>query len=145
LHPARMSMPITCQCTAAFQRKDVLFYVLFGANMDYIRRLIEESVVNIAREYACEGVVEALQLMRPQETDSLHTLQIRFFLLLNEDEAMRRRLADIKSHVMVSLCPYKAERFYDALCDELVPVWIKDCRVSHEAFVDSLRASYLCS
>jgi hypothetical protein len=83
-----MSMPITC--TAAFQRKDVLFYVLFGANADYIRRLIEESVVNIAREYNTEGIADALQLMRPQPLDSLHHAQIRFFLLLNEDEAMRR-------------------------------------------------------
>ena len=138
-------MPITCQFTAAFQRKDVLFYVLFGSNMDYIRRLIEDSVVNIAREYPAEGVADALQLMRPQETDSLHHLQIRFFLLLNEDETMRRSLADIKSHVMVSLCPHKAELFYDALCDELIPSWIKDCRVTHEAFVDSIRAAYLCS
>ena len=138
-------MPITCQFTAAFQRKDVLFYVLFGSNMDYIRRLIEDSVVNIAREYPAEGVADALQLMRPQETDSLHHLQIRFFLLLNEDETMRRSLADIKSHVMVSLCPHKAELFYDALCDELIPSWIKDCRVTHEAFVDSIRTAYLCS
>lgn len=138
-------MPITCQCTAAFQRKDILFYVLFGANMDYIRRLIEESVVNISREYPSDGVINSLQLMRPQETDSLHHLQIRFFLLLNEDETMRARIADVKSHIMVSLCPYKAERFYDALCDELVPMWIKDCRVSNEAFVDMLRAAYLCS
>lgn len=138
-------MPITCETTAAFQRKDVLFYVLFGANTDYIRRLIEESVVNIAREYPSEGVTDALQRMRPTEADSLHHLQIRFFLLLNEDEAMRKRIATIKSNVMISLCPHKAERFYDILCDELVPAWIRDCRVSHEAFVDSLRAGYLCS
>jgi hypothetical protein len=46
---------------------------------------------------------------------------------------------------MISLCPFKAERFYDTLCDELIPAWIKDSRVSNEAFVDSLRAGYLCS
>ncbi len=138
-------MPITCQFTAAFQRKDVLFYVLFGSNMDYIRRLIEDSVLNIAREYPGEGVADALQRMRPDETDSLLALQIKFFLLLNEDEAMRKSLSQIKSHIMVSLCPYKAELFYDALSDELIPAWIKDCRVSKEAFVDSIRAAYLCS
>ncbi len=143
MHAARMSMPITC--TAAFQRKDVLFYVLFGANIDYIRRLIEDSVVNIAREYNTEGVADALQLMRPQPHDSLHHTQIRFFLLLNEDEAMRRHLSELKSHIMVSLCPFKAERFYDTLCDELIPSWIKDSRMTNEAFVDSLRAGYLCS
>ena len=138
-------MPITCTA-AAFQRKDVLFYVLFGANIDYIRRLIEASVVNIAREYhTAEGVADALQLMRPQSTDSLHRTQIRFFLLLNEDETMRRRVSELKSTVMVSLCPYKAERFYDLLCDELIPTWIQGCRFTNEAFVDALRAGYLCS
>ena len=138
-------MPITCTA-AAFQRKDVLFYVLFGANIDYIRRLIEASVVNIAREYdTAEGVADALQLMRPQSSDSLHRTQIRFFLLLNEDETMRKCLSDIKSTVMISLCPYKAERFYDLLCDDLIPSWIRDCHFTNEAFVDTIRAGYLCS
>ena len=140
-----MSTPITCQ--PPFQRRDVLFYVLFGANTDYFRRLIEESVVNIAREYPADGVADALQLLRPEPSDSLHALQIKFFLLLNEDETMRKSLASVKAgHALViSLCPLKAERFYDDLCERLVPLWIKDCRVTHEAFVDSLRQAYLCS
>ncbi len=139
-------MPITC-ASQTVGKRDVLFYVLFGANTDYFRRLIEESVVNIAREYPSDGVADALQLMRPAPTDSLHTLQIKFFLLLNEDEAMRRSLSNVKpGHALVgSLCGYKAERFYDELCERLVPTWIQDARVSHESFVDSLRAAYLCS
>jgi hypothetical protein len=130
----------------------MLSHVLFGGNLAFIARLIEESVINVAREYCgCEGVAEALQLLRPQEGDSLHTLQIKFFVLLNEDEVMRRNLSNVKEEgqtgmlMVCSLCPHKAERFYDALCDELIPGWIKDCRVPHEAFVDSLRQAYLCS
>jgi hypothetical protein len=119
--------------------------VLFGANADYICRLIEDSVINIAREYNTEGVSDALQLLRPHPLDSLHRTQMRFFLLLNEDEMMRRHLSALKSNLMTSLCPHKAERFYDALCDELIPSWIKDGRMTSEAFVDSLRAAYLCS
>ena len=146
-------MPMTCHhqppgTVLAYQRKDVLFYVLFGANVDYIARLIEESVVNVAREYGCAGLgglVDALQLMRPSSMDSLHKLQIKFFLLLNEDEAMRQSLASIKSRVMVSLCPHKAERFYDLLCDELIPVWIRTGAITDGDFVDTLRAAYLCS
>lgn len=134
-------MPITCPT----QRKDVLFYVLYGGNQDYVARLIEESVLNIAAEYPCEGVTSALQLMRPAPTDSLHALQIKFFALLNEDETMRRRLAEAKSHLIVGLCPHKAERFYDALSDELMPAWVKDERISHAAFVDRLRSAYLCA
>lgn len=146
-------MPTTCH-TAGFQYKDILFHVLYGANLDYIGRLIEESVVNIAREYRSptnsttgeEGVAGALQLLRPKEGDSLHRLQIKFLVLLNEDETMRRNLSNVsKTSMVCSLCPYKAERFYDALCDELIPTWIKNCRISHEFFLDSVRASYLCS
>ena len=145
-------MPITCGATG--QRKDVLFHVLYGANAEYISRLIEESVINIAREYAGgtdSGVAEALQLMRPKEGDTIHKLQIKFFLLLNEDETMRRNLSNVKLKgegsllTVCSFCPYKAERFYDALCEELIPQWIRDCRISHATLVDSLRQAYLCS
>lgn len=139
------------------QRHDVLFHVLYVANREYISRLIEESVINIAREYAgCadgsgSGVTEALQLMRPSARDSQHALQIKFFLLLNEDETMRRNLSNVKLkgegslRSVCSLCPYKAERFYDSLCEQLIPQWIKDCRVTDEVFLESLRAAYLCS
>jgi hypothetical protein len=152
LHAVRMSMPTTCH-TAGFQYKDILFHVLYGANLDYIGRLIEESAVNIARDYAAttgstseEGVTAALQLLRPAPGDSLHRLQIKFLVLLNEDETMRRNLSHVsKTSMVCSLCPHKAERFYDALCDELIPTWIKDCRISHESFLDSVRSSYLCS
>ena len=64
----------------------MLSHVLYGANADYIARLIEESVINVSREHPdCPGVAEALQLLRPDPGDSLHRLQIKFFLLLNED------------------------------------------------------------
>lgn len=145
-------MPITCQQQPPQGKRDMLSHILFGANMDFIARLIEESVINVAREYkGYDGVSEALQLLRPAEGDSLHRLQIKFFLLLNEDETMRRNLSNVKESgqtgmcMVCSLCPYKAERFYDALCDELIPGWIKNCRVPHEFFVDSLRGEYLCS
>ena len=156
-----MSMPITCGGGGVMgcQRQDVLFHVLYVANREYISRLIEESVINIAREYGncaadeggSSGVTEALQLMRPTPRDSQHALQIKFFLLLNEDETMRRNLSNVKLkgagslRSVCSLCPHKAERFYDSLCEQLIPQWIKDCRVTHEAFVDSLRAAYMCS
>lgn len=149
MQPARMSMPMTCApAVASLQRRDVLFYVLFGANVDYFRGLIEESVLNISREYpGSDCVAEALQLMRPAEGDSLVALQIKFFVLLNEDETMRRSLASVKGKhpMVVSLCPHKAERFYDDLCERLLPWWMRDCRVSHAEFVDAIRAAYLCS
>ncbi len=144
-----MSTPTTCPGGG---KRDVLSHVLYGSNTEYIAKLIEESVINVSREYPdCPGVAEALQLLRPGVGDSLHRLQIKFFLLLNEDEAMRRNLCHVNekgqtgAQLVCSLCPHKAERFYDALCEELIPVWIKDCRVGNETFVDSLREAYLRS
>jgi len=113
--------------------------------MEMISRLIEESVLNIASEYNGDGVKEGLQLMRPQSGDSLYKLQIKFFVLLNEDERMRLHLSNVKSPVMLSLCPHKAERFYDSLCDELIPTWVKNETIPCEAFVDTIRQTYLCS
>lgn len=129
----------------------MLSHVLYGANTDFIARLIEESVINVAREYNTEGVAEALQMLRPTQGDSLLKLQIKFFLLLNEDETMRRNLSNVREKgqtgmlMVCSLCPFKAERFYDALCDELIPEWIKDCTVSHASFVENIRNTYLLS
>ena len=141
----------------------MLFHVLYAANLDHIGRMIEESVVNIAREYpspannnnnktasttTCtdEGVAGALQLLRPKEGDSLHHLQIKFLVLLNEDETMRRNISNVaRTSQVASLCPYKAERFYDALSDELIPMWIKNFHMHNGDFLDLVRASYLVS
>ncbi len=140
-------MPITCGYGgSACQQKDVIFYVLFGSNPEYIRRLVEESVINLGRaNVGRDTVLEALQLMRPQEGDSLIKLQIRFFVLLNEDETMRKRLSNVKSRVMTSVCPYKAERFYDALAEDLIPAWVCSRSMGHADLVEKLRATYLCS
>jgi hypothetical protein len=79
------------------------------------------------------------------------SLQIKFFVLLNEDETMRRNLSHVEERgqtgmlMACSLCPHKAERFYDTLCDELAPTWIQDCEIPHEAFVDAIRQAYLSS
>ena len=146
MQPERMSIPMTCQ-----GKRDMLSHVLYGGNTDFVARLIEESVINVAKEYPVNGVHEALQLLRPVEGDSLHRLQTKFFLLLNEDETMRKNLSNVREKgqtgmlMVCSLCPFKAERFYDALSDELIPEWIKDSDISHGSFVESLRQSYLCS
>jgi hypothetical protein len=64
---------------------------------------------------------------------------------------MRRNLSNVKGEgqtgmlMVCSLCPYKAERFYDALSDELIPMWIKNFHMHNGDFLDLVRASYLVS
>lgn len=141
MQAVRMSTPITCPGA----RKDVLFHVLYGGCREYVSRLIERSVLHIADEHSTDGVREALQNMRPQADDSLHVLQIKFFVLLNQDECMRSEIASVSGSGVCGVCPHKAEGLYDALSDELLPAWIKDERIRHDDFVDRLRSAYLCS
>jgi len=59
---------------------------------------------------------------------------------------MRHNISNVcKSSLIASFCTLKAERFYDSLSDELIPLWIKDCRMHNGTFLDLVRASYLCS
>ena len=138
-----MSIPITCFPG----RQDILFHVLYGANEGSIRSLIEQAAIDIAREYPTDGVRAALHRMRPQDSDSLNKLRARFFALLGEAEAMRRRLsAPASGPGMPSpLCEHKARLFYDELCDDLLPAFVQNQTLRLDQFVDSLREAYLRS
>lgn len=141
MQPCSTSMPITCH----HPLKDLIFHVLFVCSPEGIRLLIEECVLGIATEYNVNNVKDALQLLRPDEHDSLCKLQAKFFILLNEDETMRRRIALRQSSYVHALCPYKAERFYDALCDEILPAWVKNEQEDCQALVERVRHFYLRS
>lgn len=136
-------MPTTCQA----HNKDVLFHVLYGGNRALIWNMIEECAINVAREYPSDGVREALQLLRPSEEDCLNKLRVKFFVLLNEDETMRRALCEPFKHYsyIKPVCVYKARNFYDELSDSAMPTFVQDETASLESFVDSLRGVYLLS
>ena len=141
MQPLRMSMPITCG-----GRRDYLFHILYGGNAGMIRSFIEQSVIDLAREYPTGGVREALHLLRPRDDDSLNRLRARFFLLLAEDEAMRRRLCAPAPGVgVVPFCEHRARFFYDELCDELIPAFVQRQAMRLDELVDRLREAYLHS
>lgn len=141
LQAERMSIPMTCP----LKRQDIIFYTLYSGNEQYLKDLIEESVINIAREYPTEGVRDALQMLRPTEIDSLHKLRMKFFILLNEDEAMRHKLSMVKSSTIAPLCEHKARRFYDELSDKILANWVRNGNMDLEGVVDIVRDSYLHS
>ena len=141
MQPRRMSIPITCS-----GRKDYLFHILYGGNAQMIRSFIEQSVIDVAREYPTDGVRDALHLLRPRDGDSLNRLRALFFLLLAEDEAMRRRVCAAPSGQMVApFCEHRARLFYDELCDELIPAFVQRQEMRLDEFVDALRGAYLHS
>lgn len=113
----------------------------------YMQRLIEESVINISREYPSVGVHEALVPMRPQSSDTLDKLRAKFFILLNQDMAMRKKLSidQGKGNIVKHVCEHKAARFYQELNAMLIPSFAQDQTVSLESFVDELRQLYICS
>jgi hypothetical protein len=131
--------------TCGFQRQDVLFHVLYGGNGEYISGLIRESLGNIGTEHVHEGVRQALEMYEPLESDPLNKLRVKFFVLLNEDEKMRRQVCNVTSSVYQSMCVHKAERFYDELNDAVLPSWVTDGKPDLGSMVDTLREAYLCS
>lgn len=138
-----MSIPITCFPG----RQDILFHVLYGGNEANIRSLIEQAAIDIAREYPTDGVRAALHRMRPQENDSLNKLRSRFFMLLSEAEATRKRMSTpmAGAGMPAPLCEHKARRFYDELCDEILPAFVQKQSVRLDQFIDNLREAYLHS
>jgi hypothetical protein len=139
-----MSIPITCFPGA---RQDVLFHVLYGGNQASVRSLIEQAAIDIAREYPTDGVRDALQRLRPRDSDSLNKLRARFFVLLCESDAMRRRLSApaAGSCMPAPVCEDRARLFYDELCDELLPAFVQNQTVRLDEFIDQLREAYLRS
>lgn len=137
-------MPSTCPISC--HQHDALFLVLYGANPPHLRALVDEAIIDISRDYPTEGVREALHRMRPTDLDSLHKLRARFFMLLSEDEGMRRRLSEPrkpKVGVMRAFSPRRARPFYDELCDEIIPDFVQNESATLEHFVDRLREAYL--
>lgn len=134
-----MSIPITC-------KNDMLFHVLFGGDAEHMRALIDESIIDIAREYPTEGVRNALHRVRHKERDSLDKLRARFFMLLSEDEAMRKRLSAPRPQngsCVAPLCEHKARLFYDELCDRLLPEFIQNETITLAECVEQIRDTYL--
>jgi len=136
-----MSIPITCQ-------HDMLFHVLYGGDANHIRALIDESIIDIAREYPTDGVRNALHRVRHTDRDSLDKLRVRFFMLLSEDEAMRKRLSSPrpqKGRYVAPVCEHKARLFYDELCDRLLPEFIQNETITLSECVDQIRDMYITS
>ena len=142
-----MSIPRICQQDQNGRPcQDILMYIMFNAgSVQLLTALINESMKNIAEEFPTEGVKSALvSLIPPPSHTSLACLRVRFFLLLNQDARMRRRLCENKIACYIpTLCPYKACNLYDQLRTIHVPNWIKDETISLLAFEENLRDAYL--
>lgn len=143
LHDCRMSTPITCLP----QRQDTLFHVLFGSDNLFIQKLIEESIIFLSREYKHVKVHDALVRMRPTPEDTLDKLRAKFFILLNQDQDMKKNIGTSqgKSCIVGNVDDHKAVRFYDELNAVLIPNFAQDQTMTLETFITNIRDTYLCS
>ena len=143
LHDCRMSNPITCLT----QRQDTLFHILYCSDNLFMQRLIEESVINLAREYSSKGVHEVLVDLRPTPSDTLDKLRAKFFILLNQDMQMKRKLSmqHGKSSLINEVCEHKATRFYSELNANLIPAFAQDQKMPLATFVENIRDVYTYS
>lgn len=65
---------------------------------------------------------------------------------LHQDEKTRHQLALYRTDVIrgrKAIDPEKADRFYDALHETLLPAWARNEDISDDALIDSVRGSYL--
>lgn len=137
-----MSMPCTCP------HRDWLFYVLYSCDSEFMSQIIHTAAANIETEHATQGVSDALRPFLPSPDDCLHGLRTKVLVLVDQDEATRRRLCEFTSHTVrnyTAVAPEKADRFYADLHDTLIPDWIKDETVTPGEFVDRARMAYLIS
>jgi hypothetical protein len=152
LHDCKMSMPMTCLMN---KKQDTLFHALYCSDIHYLKQLIEQSVIQLSREYPSQGVLDTLHQIRPQEDDSLDMLRAKFFILLNEDEDMRKFVANPSGEstkkknkdigFITPLCPEKAIYFYDELNHHVLPSFAQDQTIPLHTFIDMIREVYLHS
>ena len=137
-----MSMPWTCP------HSDWLMYILYSSDSHFMSQIISTSLANIESEHGTSGIADALRAFEPAPTDCLHMLRIKLFLLLDQDEATRRRLCTYTSPLVRNYTPVNAEKagaFYTELHETLIPDWVKDETIAPGDFVDAIRMAYLIS
>ena len=137
-----MSMPCTCP------HRDWLFYVLYSCDSEFMSQIIRTAAANIEAEHHTQAVTNSLLPFLPSPDDCLHSLRIKLLVLVDQDEASRRRLCEYTSPAVrnyAPVAPEKADRFFADLHDALIPDWIKDETISAGEFVDRARMSYLIS
>jgi len=135
-------MPCTCP------HRDWLMYILYSGDSEFMSQIIRSAAASIEAEHCTPGVQEALGPYQPRQEDCLHVLRIKLLVLLDQDEAMRRRLCEFTSPTVrnySAAAPEKADRFYADLHDTLIPDWTKDATVTPGEFVDRARMAYLIS
>jgi hypothetical protein len=134
-----MSIPITCT-------RDVVMYVLYHGDRDFLAALIQRSTDNINQRQQSEEISMQLELLAPAQDEPMATMRLRFFLLLNIDECMRRELVTEDFGLFLPrLDAAKACGFYDELADRLLPEWLKDESVSTLDVMERITDAYLVS
>ena len=143
LQDCRMSTPITCLT----QRQDTLFHVLYCSDHVFMIKLVEESIINLSREYTSKGVHEVLVDMRPTSRDTMDKIRAKFFILLNKDMDMKKKLSvpQGKSSLVSEVCEHKAARFYEELHSNLIPTYVQDQTIPLATFIDNIRDVYIYS
>lgn len=112
---------------------DFIGSVLYGVWRGKVEAETAEAAHALAKSNASEHAAMLGAMVQSPDTP-LNTKRAIFFLVLNQDSAMRDRLQDV--------CPHKAALFYKTLHTNVVPDWLKDQTKTPDDFVETLRSVY---
>jgi hypothetical protein len=130
---------------------DWMFYVLYHEDISFLKGIITSSVKNISQGYSwgeCAELKNALEWFADVHLDSLSMLRAKLFFLLDRDEKTRREFTVYESGTCRLRSPFppeKADRFYPALHETVIPHWISNETFSLDSLIGNIREAYLIS
>jgi len=112
-----------------------------------MQKLIEECIINLSHEYPDQGVCDVLVEFRPTDQDTLDMLRAKFFILLNKDMQMKKKLSVFqgKSKIVKEVCDHKAVIFYHELDTNIIPSYAQNQKIPLATFVENIRDVYTYS
>ena len=152
-----------------FPHNDWVMYMLYVDDIPLLKQMISSAIMNISAQFFnSQAIGDILKFYEPSPTDTVNKLRCKFLVLLDQvsvllvcipelhltrpnthaeqDEKTRHQLALYRTDVIrgrKAIDPEKADRFYDALHENLLPAWARNEDISDDALIDSVRGSYL--
>ena len=118
---------------------DLIMYVLYSDDRNFIRDMVTKVALEVAREQACPELEALLTHEHPQMYRCL------FFLLLDFQAKFRYWVLNEAGLGLQPICPYKAVRFLKCLRSDIVVRFLINETLRFDDLERELKVEYLRS